>query len=114
MNKKFRKLILGMLGVALIIVGYVNLFIVEPPSNLSNKTITAIKNNNEIISGVLVASNENMLLLYSKGTLIEVQKSDLIKIAGLETEQYIRNRVLRWVIITISGGIMLWAAIFLL
>ncbi|MDX9715271.1 MAG: hypothetical protein RBT37_07560 [Dissulfurispiraceae bacterium] len=114
MNKKFKRLLLGILGTTLIIVGYINLFVAEPPANLSNKNITAIKNNNEIITGILVVSSENILVLYSGGKLIEVQKSDLIKIEGLATEQYIRNRVLKWVIVTIAGGIMIWAAIFLL
>ncbi|MCE5311981.1 MAG: hypothetical protein LLF86_02380 [Nitrospiraceae bacterium] len=114
MNSKFKKTLLAVIGAALIIAGYVNLFVVDPPANLSNKNITAIKNNNEIITGILVASNDNMLLLYSKGQLIEVQKSDLLKIEGLATEQYIRNRVLKWVIVTIVGGIMIWASIFLI
>ncbi len=113
-NNNFRKFLLAAVGAALIITGYINLFVLEPPANLSNKNITAIKNNNEIITGILVASNENLLVIYSKGTLIEVQKNDLIKIEGLATEHYIRNRVLGWVIVTISGGLMLWAAVFLL
>jgi len=100
-------------GIGLILWGYYQLFGIEPDASLINKRVTAVADRDEI-SGKVVGIRKGIVLVASNRGIVEVRTGSILRIGDLLVNEYETKRAMNAVFIIMIGGVITWAAFFLL
>ncbi|MCL4456576.1 MAG: hypothetical protein M1147_11260 [Nitrospirae bacterium] len=100
-------------GIGLILWGYYQLFGIEPDASLINRRVTAMGDRAEI-SGEVVGIKKGTVLVSSSRGIVEVRTDSILRIGGLLVNEYETRRAMNAVFIIMIGGIIVWAAFFLI
>ncbi len=107
------KRIVVAVGIGLILWGYYQLFGIEPDASLINKRVTAVADRDEI-SGEVVGIRKGIVLVSSNRGIVEVNTGSILRIGDLMVNEYETKRAMNAVFIIMIGGLLIWAALFLL
>ena len=100
-------------GIGLILWGYYQLFGIEPDASLISRHVTAMGERDEV-SGEVVGIKKGTVLISSSRGIVEVRTGSILRIGGLLVNEYETKRAMNAVFIIMIGGLLIWAALFLL
>jgi len=107
------KRIILTIGIGCILWSYYQLFAIRAEESFVGKQITALTAREEIKGKALSVKNNSIVLSENK-KIIEVPLHSVIKVGDLRVDEHETRRVLLAVNISISGGILIWIALFFL
>lgn len=108
-----RKRIVLTIGIGCILWGYYQLFAIGAEESFVGKQITALTAMREV-KGKAISVKTNTIVLSENKKIIEVPLHSVVKVGDLTVDEYETKRVLLAVSISVSGGIMIWIALFFL
>ncbi len=107
------KEILTAAGTGFILWGYYQLFAVNMEKAMLGKTVTTIAVTGEV-PGRVIAVKPGKVLIARDGAVEEVHERSIIKIDNISLFDYERKRAVKAVCLSVSGGIVVWIALFFL
>jgi hypothetical protein len=107
------KKILIAAGTGCIFWGYYHLFAVDPGKAMIDKTVTALTLKGEV-SGRVIAFNYGTVFVAKDGGVVEVPELTIVKIDNTSLFNYETGRAVMAVCTSVSGGIIVWIAMFFL
>lgn len=108
-----KKRIVLITGIGCILWSYYQLFAIRAEESFVGKQITALTASEEVKGEVINVKNKSVILSENK-KIIEVPLHSVIKVGDLRVDEHETRRVLLAVNISISGGILIWIALFFL
>ncbi len=108
-----KKRIILLIGIGCILWGYYQLFVVDMEESFVNKQVTVLTAEGEL-TGKAVTVKNNAIAVSHNATIIEVPKHSIVRVEGLRPDAYETRRVLYAITISVSGGIIIWIALFFL
>lgn len=108
-----KKRIILLIGIGCILWGYYQLFAIRAEESFVGKQITALTSSGEV-KGKAISVKTNSVILSENKKIIEIPLHSVIKVGDLRVDEHETRRVLLAVSISVSGGIMIWIALFFL
>ena len=107
------KRIVVAVGLGLMLLGHYQLFVIGPEASLIGKRITAITDRGEV-SGEVVGIEKKTVFLSRNGSIAEASTTSILRIGDLLVNEYETKRAMNAVFIIMIGGLIVWAAFFLI
>lgn len=101
-------------GTGCVLWGYYQLFGVDPENAMLDKAVTADTLNKGKVSGRVIAYKNRTVFIASHRGIVEVPEKTIVKIDDTSLFAYETGRAVMAVCVSVSGGIVVWIAVFFL
>ncbi len=113
-SRRHKKDILIVIGILLMFWGYWQLFEAPSEPDYLNMRVAALTAEGARVSGTAIAVSGEAITLSINDKPLTVLKKQIVELNDVSLDRQEANRVVRAVVATILGGLIVWIAVFVL